>query len=114
RHERERHEAEADTVAALLGVELAGAVSDAARDRTDDARQPDPQGRGRAEHPLEGSTEGTRTRLGSRGLARGLLARRRLLAGLAAGRPLARRGRRSGRHARKAKPEPETSHGPTP
>ena len=69
--------------------------------------------------PLQGSAEGTRTGSCRRArraaaCAQGLALRGRLLAGLAAGRPLARRGRRSGRHDRKAKPEPETSHGPTP
>ena len=108
--DRDGQHAEADTVTALLRIEVAGAVTDAARDRAHHRGHGQPHRGRHAKHRAEDSSQWTRTGLACRGLSRSRLAglglaraRGGLLAGLAAGRPLARRGSRSGRHAQRVK-----------
>ena len=102
---------EAHAVTALLGIEVAGAVADAAGDRAHQPGDAEPQGRRGAQQRGEDNSKGTRPGLLRCGGLAGCrlaglwlaLARGGLLAGLAAGRPLARRGSRSGRHGQRLK-----------
>ena len=110
---------EADAVTALLRFQLAGRVADAARHGADRSGQAEPDGSNQTEDAVEQHGDGTRTgssRAALGGLAlllrRLTLRGRLLLAGLAAGRPLARRGRRSGRHGESLKEK--SSLGPLP
>ena len=101
---------EAHAVTPLLGVEVARAVADAARDRADHPRDAEPQrGRGAQQRGQDNGKDQARSSGPRR--ACGLQAcgpvacacSVRASCGPAAGRPLARRGSRSGRHGPRVK-----------
>ena len=120
RDDREADDRQAHAVATLGRVEVAGAAADRARDRADRSGETEPD---RPEHATEAGHDGGETATGSAALRGRLLGRRpavgrgsgraslaaRAAAGLGTGRPLARRGRRSGRHGESLKEDSSLS-----